>query len=147
MQKTQLEPGDLAGFAVGQKPVVSVAAIVPVEHDFYVLVDRAGVLHGLARADKFRLSIGVPAVEIGDRRLSDHQAVRIYAEIVITHDYAWKSVHEHAVALLRGDIKDNFPARTFQVTRPVVVRHHALVVLRVTARSHESAAMISTRVG
>ena len=144
MQKTQLEPGDLACFAVRQQPVVGVPAIVPVEHDFHVLVDRAGVLHSLARAHKFRLAIGVPAVEIGDRRLSDHQAVRIYAEIVVTHDYAWKSVHQHAVALLRGDVEDNFPARAFQVTCPIVVRHHDLVILGVTAGGHESAAMLGT---
>src|ERR1700683_3487924 len=102
MQKTQLEPGNLARFAVRQQPVVGIAAIVPVEHDFYVLVDRAGILHGLARADKFRLAIGVPAVEIADGRLGEHQAVRIYAEIVITHDYAWEYIPQHAVALLRG---------------------------------------------
>ena len=64
MLQAELELRDLAGLAVAEQPVVGVAAVVAVEHDFHVVVDRIGILHGFARADEFRLAVRVPAVEI-----------------------------------------------------------------------------------
>ena len=83
-------------------------------------------------------------MKIGDRRFGDHQPVGIDAEIVVAGDDAGKAVHDDPVAVLGRDVEHDPPPLAFDVTGPVVVGDHDVVVLGVTAGGHEGAAMIET---
>ena len=65
----------------------------------------------MSHTTNFRLAVGIVAVEARDRRLRHRQARRIDGEVVIADDHPRKSVHDHAVALLRHDVEDDSPAR------------------------------------
>ena len=58
-----LELRDFPGLVVAEKPVVRISAVIPVEHDLHVVVNRSSVLQGFPRAHKFRLAVRVPAFE------------------------------------------------------------------------------------
>ena len=100
--ESQLEEGDLAGLVVADQPVVGIAAVVAVEHDPDEVVDRPAVLQRLAGADELGFAGRVPALELGDRRLGDHDPGRVDAEIVVADDHARQAVHDEARALPSG---------------------------------------------
>ena len=56
--QAQLELRDLAGLVIGQQPIVRVAAVVAVEHDPHVVVDRVRILQRFSRTHEFRLAVG-----------------------------------------------------------------------------------------
>ena len=86
--QAQLEQRNLAGLVVAQQPVVGVAAIVSVEHDADVIVDRVAVLQSFARAIKFRRAGRIERSESGNGRLGNHDAGRVDAKIIVTRDHA-----------------------------------------------------------
>ena len=51
------------------------------------------------------------------------------------------AVHQYALAMLWNDVEDHPPALTVQIGRPGIVGHYHVPVARVTARSHEGAAI------
>src|SRR2546426_7440908 len=139
--QAELELGNLAGLAVAEQPVVGIAAVVAVEHDFRVVVNRPGILQRLARADKFRFAVGVPALELRDGRLGNHQPAGIDAEVVVAGDYAGKAVHQDAITVRGSNVEHDAPALTVQVAGPIIVRDDDLMVLRPASRGHERAAV------
>ena len=94
--EAQLEEGDLAGLVVADQPVVGIAAVVAVEHDPDEVVDRPAVLERLSRTDELGFAGRVPALELSDRRLGDHDPGRVDAEVVIADDHARQAVHDEA---------------------------------------------------
>ncbi len=98
----ELEEGDLARLVVADQPVVGIAAVVAVEHDPDEVVDRPAVLERLPRTDELGLAGGVPALELSDRRLGDHDPGRVDAEIVVAGDHARQAVHDECASPVAG---------------------------------------------
>src|SRR5580704_6022811 len=111
-----------------QQPIVGIAAVISVQHDFHVVVDVVGVLHRFTSAHEFRLAVGIPTFESGDCGFGDHQAAGIFAEIIVAHDYAWIAIHDHVEPLGRGDIENYSPALALQIAGPIIVGHYDLAV-------------------
>ena len=82
MLQTQFELRDLAGLAIGEKPVVGVAAVVAVEHDGHVVVDRRLAYCMALRA---RMNSGLPS---GSKPLNPLMVVSV---IMIPESFTPKS--------------------------------------------------------
>ena len=93
------------------------------------------------RADELGLAGGVPALELRDRGLGDHDTVRIDSEIVVADDHARQAVHDHVRSLFGLDVEDDVPARADNVVGPGVVAHDDPAVLGKASRGDEGAAV------
>src|SRR5208337_570147 len=133
--------GDFATLAISDEPVVGIASVVTLLDDAHIVIDRIGVLQGLAGAHELGLAVGVPAFELADGGFGDHDAGRIDAKVVVAGNHSGKAIHQDAIAVRWNDVEHHDPARTGQVTGPVVVCDHDLVVFGHAAGGNESAAI------
>ena len=70
--QSKFEERNLACLVVSEQPVVGITAIVSVEHDSDVVIDRVAVLHGFTRAEELRFAGWIERSETGNRRFSNH---------------------------------------------------------------------------
>ena len=123
-----LKARNLTGLIVGQQPVVCVSAIVVVEHNPHILVDRAGILHRPARPHKLRHAVGIEQRVAGDGGLGDHESGGVDAEIIVADDHPGETVGQHVIAVGGNNVEDDGPAATGGDVGPVAVGNDRLVV-------------------
>src|ERR1035438_3786118 len=119
--QADLKARNFAGLVVGQQPVIRVAAVVVVEHDSHIVIDRAGVLHCPACSHKLRYAVGIEQRIAGDSCLRNHESGGVDTEVIVAHDHPGETIRQHVITVGGNNVEDDGPAATGGDVAPVAV--------------------------
>src|ERR1019366_9514227 len=101
--------------------VVRVSAIVVVEHNPHIVIDRTCVLHCPACSHKLGHAVGIEQRVAGDSCLRNHESGGVDAEVIVAHDHPGETIRQHVITVGGNNVEDDGPAATGGDVGPVAV--------------------------